>query len=628
MSTDAPVLVLCNDASNSKEAAFTESKILRLDYRDQDRLSSNVSIGLPNFVLNVNYLPDRLLDLLELAAYVYCADRMSGRGKRNAVEYHSWARSFHFVVRVRDHEFWQQNAVLQSLANALKFMTGDREYSFEFQSGHSTPQTSLFDSEEFRVTQSIGRSVVLFSGGLDSLAGTVERLEETEDHVCLVSHQSQPSTIRTQERLITALRQRYPHRLQHYKFRCNLRGQHRREESQRTRAFLYASIAFSMAQAFEQLHFFMYENGITSINFARREDVSNARASRTTHPKTIFLLQEFFSLFFDKPFQIQTPFFWKTKTEVVSDLLNGPQKVLLPSAVSCSKTFRNLGEQSHCGGCSQCIDRRFAAYGAGAYEWDGMNIYAADIISHSIPEGSPEIRTTAMDYVRQAKDFGKWNIDHFYQEMASELSDLVGSTCYLPDCKDEFQGVEKVYRLCRRHGQQVAKAMNRMRSRHEDLYEALEENSLLQLIADREYLKDPVDMLVTSLMAKISDAVPLMFSSTPPSNEADFNNKLNGLFESHKLELKREHPVVSFALGHTIPDHGSDTSEVLVESKYIRSNTPPSKASEGIAADLTKYPQESHILFVVYDPGRAIINDRQFKKDFETRGRCTVLILR
>lgn len=622
MSNDAPVTVLCNGAESLQESTTCESKILNLNYLGTSR---NIRIGLPDFVRNVYHLPPRVLDLLELAAYVYCADRKFRRGSKDNLEYHSWARSFHFVVKVRDDRFWKQDKVSRYLSNVLEFMTGDREYRFTFQSGHSTPPTNLFDSKQFHLEHSANPSVVLFSGGLDSLAGTIQQLEQTSNYVCLVSHQSQPGTIRTQNKLFEALKDHYPRRLAHYKFRCNLHRIRAREETQRARAFLYTSIACAIIQAFKQECFFVYENGITSMNFARREDMANARASRTTHPQTIFYLQELFSLILGKSVQIETPFLWKTKTDVVADLRDGPHLKLLPSSVSCSQTFRNRSQATHCGGCSQCIDRRFAAYASKVNEWDGPHIYETDIIAQNIPENKSEIKTTAVDYVRQAQNFGTWNIDRFYQKMASELSELVD---YLPDCSNENQVVERVYCLCRRHGQQVEKGMLQMRDRHENLYQNLPKDSLLKLISDREYLKNPVARMVTSIQKLISDSIPKMFSTHPPQNEDDLNIKLSALFDSHKLSLRREHPVVSFAGGHTVPDHGSDTYDILLEAKYIRSGTTPSKASEGMAADLTKYPQESHILFVVYDPEHAIKDDLHFKDDFESQGRCTVLILR
>ena len=89
----------------------------------------------------------------------------------------------------------------------MKFVTGDREYRFNFQPGHSTFPTGLFDKEEFSVASEKDVSVILFSGGLDSLAGALERLVNTDDQVCLISHQSfQPSIVKTQERLVETLR--------------------------------------------------------------------------------------------------------------------------------------------------------------------------------------------------------------------------------------------------------------------------------------------------------------------------------------------------------------------------------------------------------------------------------------
>ena len=466
-------------------------------------------------------------------------------------------------------------------------------------------------------------SIALFSGGLDSLAGTIGYLEQTNDHICLVSHQSQPGTIRTQDRLINALQAQYLNRISHYKFRCNLKGKRAIEETQRTRAFLYTSIAYAIAQTLDQDNFLVYENGITSINFARREDLSNARASRTTHPQTIARLQEVFALVRGQPIRIKLPFLWKTKADIVNDIKTGPHPELMPSSVSCSKTFQNLGNATHCGGCSQCIDRRFAAYAAKADDLDESGIYAKDIVAKSITDG--EVKTTAVDYVRQARRFATWNIDHFVQEMVSELSELVD---YLPGSWNENDTIEQVWRLCQRHGQQVAMSMHRMRELHDDLFEDLQNNSLLQLISEREYLKNPIERMATSLCELLGPAIGKMFQNQAPSNERDLNTKVSALLESHRFDLIQEHPAVSFAGGHSVPDHGNDNFDLLIEAKYIRGGTTPSRASEGMAADLTKYPPNAHILFLVYDREHSIADDGQFKEDFESRGRCTVLIIR
>lgn len=616
MTDGAPVTIRCNgaDIPQAHQASAAPAVL---------NLLPIVNIGLPDFVRDVYHLPDRVLDLLELAANVYCADRLVRRGAKNALEYHAWARSFHFFVRVRDYQFWQQSSVSDALSHALQFMTGDREYRFTFQSGHSTPRTGLFDTEQFQLDPSGDLSVILFSGGLDSLAGTIQRLNDTDERVCLVSHQSQPGTKKTQDHLFDALSGRYPRRLSHYRFRCHLRGVRAAEETQRTRTFLYTSIACAIAQAFGQDHIFVYENGITSMNFARREDLSNARATRTTHPQTIYFLGELFSLVLERSMKIESPFLWRTKTDVMEYLKNGPYPELVPSAVSCSRTFQNLGQATHCGGCSQCIDRRVAAYAAKADDLDEAGIYAADIIAKTIT--SVEAKTTAVDYLRQARSFATWNVDHFYQQMVSELSELVD---YLPDCTDETDAVENVWSLCRRHGEQVAKGMYRMRGVHENLYEEIEKDSLLQLISVREYLKNPIERLVTSIQMLISNAIPKMFSTHPPSDEPDLNLKISALFDTHKLDLTREHPAVSFAGAHAVPDHGSEKHDLVVEAKYIRGRTTPSKSSEGMAADMTKYPAGTHILFLVYDPEHAIKDDQRFKIDFESRGRCTVSILR
>ena len=189
----SPQVVLCNGADLPQQWAQYEPLVL--EYREIADSIQNVKLALRDFVRTVLHLPDRVLDLLEIAAYVFCADRLIFRGRKDNLEYHSWSRSFYFAIKVRDFEFWNTLDVKEKLKAALVFMSGDRMYHFTFQPGHSTPQADMFDGQMFQVEPQQDSRVVLFSGGLDSLAGTVECLENSSDQLCLVSHRSgQPSS--------------------------------------------------------------------------------------------------------------------------------------------------------------------------------------------------------------------------------------------------------------------------------------------------------------------------------------------------------------------------------------------------------------------------------------------------
>ena len=612
-----PKVYLCNGATPYAE--LDKANCVILDYCSSNGEQPTLRLRLPDFVRSVYYLPDRCLDLLEVAAYVFAADRLSSRGPKDAVEYHAWSRRLHLVVRVRDYEFWRQSIVNEALRDVLQFATGDQEYRFTFQPGHATHPTSLFDNEDFAVENSSDLSVMLFSGGIDSLAGAVQLIEQTNDHVCLVSHLSQTGTIRTQRRLASALQREFQGRFSHYKFKTNLRKVKSREETQRSRPFLYGSIAFALASAFGRDHFYIYENGVTSLNFARRDDLLNSRASRTTHPQTIGRLAKLFSIIAEESFSIETPFLWCTKSDVTEYLKDSGHGHLLTSSVSCSHTFKSRINATHCGECFQCLDRRIGIYGAGADEVDNESLYATNIVTSSIQ--SAEGKTTAVDYLRQAADFSHWNLDYFYSQMLDELPMLLD---WVPGFEDEDELVEKIWELCSRHGEHVGHALRRMRDLDEDVLGPLAQDSLLKLVSDREFLKAPIERLVTSIESRLQSALPILFQSVRPVNERDLNDKIEALLDTWSAELQREHPSVPFG---AVPDFSIDRGHLLIEGKYIRGHTTPTKVKEAMAADLTQYPQEAHILFVVYDPDNAVVGRAKLKHDFESRGRCTVCIL-
>jgi len=181
---------------------------LKLSYSAVDPKNATLDIGLPRFVSDVNHLPGRVLDFLEIAAYAFCTDRWIGRGAKDLLEYNAWGRDIHYVIRVRDRRFWNAPSIKALLQDAVTWVTGDSAQTFTFVAGHSTPAAGLFDSAEFALDPCGPTRVALFSGGIDSLTGAAEYLSTESGRLCLVSHRSSTDVQRTQQALLSALQTR------------------------------------------------------------------------------------------------------------------------------------------------------------------------------------------------------------------------------------------------------------------------------------------------------------------------------------------------------------------------------------------------------------------------------------
>ncbi len=622
MSESSPHLFLCNGAPRPKGGAGDiHTEVLEYEKLKKGR---NVKLLLPHFVGLVLHVPDRILDLLEIAAYVFAADRLTFRGSPAAVEYHAWVRDMRFAIRIRDHKFWSRRDVREKLSSALQFMTGDVSYDFKFFPGHSTPQTSLFDIEGFSIQKSGPVSVVLFSGGLDSLAGALERLTTTDESICLISHQSGgPTTKGTQRLLAEALRKQYDTRINHYAFGCGLTGLRAPDETQRTRAFLFTSIAFALAKCHGLNEAYAYENGITSLNLLRRQDLINSRASRTTHPKTLALMADFLSTVHESEFKIINPLWDKTKTDVFKIVNQHGGRNLISSSVSCSTTYKNDLNRTHCGACFQCVDRRLASYAAELEDLDDVGIYSTDIFTQPITK--EESRMTVLSYVQQADYFSKMTANGLYADHASGLADVVDHL----GAMTEEDAIEALYGLCHRHGEQVMKtALPRIRTKHDDLGKQTVDGSLLAMLSKREHLKSDPERLAARIAGHLTKGILLAYRKKKPADENELNDQIAALLSGEREKYQREFPTMKFASANVVPVHTHSTDNFVIEAKYIRKNTPPSKASEGIAADITKYPAEKYILFVVYDPDGSISDVDAFKNDIESKRPCLVAIVR
>ncbi len=362
-------------------------------------------------------------------------------------------------------------------------MSGLR-FRFAFEPGRTTPPVGLLDRADL-VPNPTPKQIVLFSGGLDSLTGVCQALAEGERDLYLVSHRTQNTAYSTQHGLHQALaRDQAAGRVNHIVFTEHLKGDHAAEETQRTRFFLYAALAYAVSTALGSDSFYVFENGITSLNLPKSQQMMNARNSRTTHPRTLTDLRTLLSLVYDGDFRIYNPFAWLTKADVVGTLIKLGHGDYLSSSVSCSKTFdpKVKGLHTHCGRCSQCIDRRIAIYATEQERYDNEALYALDFVTQDIE--SEESLTILKDYVRQAYRFATASFDDFVGEWLDDLADIVPALG-----TDETTAMERLYRLCKSHGEAALHGAQRMRLK-EDLKQPRIPNTSIQILEGREYLEE------------------------------------------------------------------------------------------------------------------------------------------
>ena len=624
MTSSSPkiVTVYCGELCKSNKS---NSTILNLLNRPLNGIEANITIGYEKFVNDPESLSPRILDLLQLAAYVYCADRLINRGERTSVNNESWARTIEFHMPVIDIDFWTNTALKTALSECLQFMTGDRKYSFCFTKANLSPleprakQLSLFTDEISFVDGIDSADVMLLSGGLDSLAGAIEYLNENgERNLITVTHRGNNSVKKTQKAIVEHLQSQYDKRIRAYGFEChNKKIVGSVEETQRTRMFLFSIIAYAICECFGKHQFYVHENGITSINLPSQGDVINARSSRTTHPKTLGLVKKFLR-FFDSSFDILTPYCLKTKEDVIALFDKYNEKGLLTSSVSCSSTRNKPGMTNHCGCCSQCIDRRFAAYAAGLDEYDAS--YANDFITN-IPDNETKqrlyntLRLASAEKAKSAMDL--------YKNYPDEMNDVVEYW----HCDNAEDSLEEIYSLFSRFGDSVLRGAQIMRTKCDDLSIPILDNSFLSMVSSRDYLKTPTLIRVDEIDRVLRTSIPQAFHKEKPKNENDFNDKVKALLDAAGNSFTREYPVLRFGISSYRADIADEG--LIIESKYLRGKVAPSVATEGISADITKIPDGIGLLFVVYDPERNIPNDNDYINGFQDKRQdCYVRVYR
>ena len=367
-----------------------------------------------------------LLDLLEIAATVFVADSSVRRGGRVRADFgKDWRRTFRFQIPVRRIEFWNQRDVQVALVQAVHFLADD-DVTFEFfpSAAPEPPQAYLPFSAE-KQEAFTAEDVILFSGGLDSLAGALERLETGPGRVVLVSHRSAPKVASRQEQLVDALRLRHGNRILWIPVTATRVGQEARDTTQRSRSFLYAVLGFIAARMVGATRVRFFENGVVSANLPISPQVIGTMATRTTHPLALRSFNELLALLPGKPAGIENSYIGLTKTEVVEKLRSQRVLELIPVTMSCTNVYQRSDEHSHCGECSQCLDRRFALLAAGLAAHDPAGSYETEVMTGARP--GDRSRTMAADWPRHAASFRQMSEIDFSRRFEGELTRLLAA---------------------------------------------------------------------------------------------------------------------------------------------------------------------------------------------------------
>lgn len=196
---------------------------------------------------------------------------------------------------------------------------------------------------------------------------------------------------------------------------------------------------------------------------------------------------------------------------------------LLDSAVSCNRTRNHPPGYTHCGVCSQCVDRIFATHAAGVENYDDTGLYHFNFLKNDLEED--EITKALTDYIRLAQSFKDQDINGFYLSRGSEIVEVEEYA----DGGNELERIEKIYNLCQRHSMHVEKALKRMRELYDLPLNPCKPKSFFNLIigarAYQSTIKEPLREKKEKVELKVNN---------------DFEKGNNGLKKFKRGELKKE----------------------------------------------------------------------------------------
>lgn len=313
-------------------------------------------------------LPPLMADLVDIAGVVHTADRLALRTVKRAG---NWGRRLEVTLSVRCPEVWNASLVTERLEGLLGFLTED-VWRLSFVPRQDSPRSSELQGHLFPGAQAGDIEVSLFSGGLDSFAGTAARAREYEKHLVLVSASPSLRQRSHQQRQVQALREQFARRISHV---CVPYGIHHGDEypqepSRRTRGFLFLILGGVTALSGCASALYLYENGIGAMNLPYDHSQIGSDNSRAVHPRVLREVGEVLSLVGGRPFSIENRSLYKTKAEMLRESAVARVKNAIPLTFSCDGFPVRARGRAQCGFCTSCLLRRYSLELAGLAELD------------------------------------------------------------------------------------------------------------------------------------------------------------------------------------------------------------------------------------------------------------------
>jgi hypothetical protein len=305
------------------------------------------------------------VDLLILAAHVQAADTHISRDSESQ---DGWTRELRLVVPVSNPALW--NASIPLLQRLLNFLTGDR-----WTVGFRARPEGFEQIALPKPTQLIPipfDCLSLFSGGLDSLIGSIDLLERTNSPL-LVSHAGDGTVSHSQQVIYNRLKRQYSrqnfNRLRVWMdFRRWSVSGVKPDKKTRGRSFLFfAAGAFAGSGFPSPFTLHVPENGLIALNVPLDPLRLGAFSTRTTHPFYIARWNELLQMV-GIDGRIDNPYWNKTKGEMVQECANPALLAALgPESFSCASPTKGRWKghvAEHCGFCLPCLIRRASLRGA------------------------------------------------------------------------------------------------------------------------------------------------------------------------------------------------------------------------------------------------------------------------